>query len=143
VARVEHVATGARKISATEFGASAHARPSISRVSLRSVVRIAIAMWACASFVLGLAFLFAWELLSALGVTTNVQKLARQLTNDPHFHLATGAIAFWTVVVAIAFTIVAALVTVASAAVFNGLVRMVGGVQLDVRRTDAPARGRA
>jgi hypothetical protein len=97
-------------------------------------------MWACASFVLAVAFLFAWELLSALGVTTNVQKLARQLTNDPHFHLATGAIVVWTMVAAIVLTIVAAILTVVSAAVFNGLTRLVGGIRLDVRRADAPAR---
>ena len=117
-------------------------RPAVGRVWLRSLARIAFAMWACAAFVIALAVLFAWELLDALGVTENVQSLARQLTNDSTFHVTTGAILAWTMLIALAFTILATVLTVVAAALLNGIARVIGGIRLDVRRSDAPARNR-
>jgi hypothetical protein len=76
-------------------------------------------------------------------VTTNVQSLARQLTNDSTFHVATGAIVSWTLLGAIAFTLVATVLTVGCAALLNGISRVIGGVVLDVHRADAPSRRRA
>ena len=118
-------------------------RPRLARVSLRSLARIAFAMWACAAVVLVVSALLTWEVLGALGVTTNVQSLARQLTNDSSFEIATGAIVAWTLLGAILFTLVATFITVGFAALFNGISRLIGGVALDVHRADAPSRRRA
>ena len=116
---------------------------AFARVSLRSLARIAFAMWACAAVVLALAALLTWELLAALGITTNVQSLARQLTNDSTFRLTTGAIVVWTIFAAIVVTIVATAVTVGLAALLNGISRLVGGVAHDSRRADAAPRRQA
>ena len=143
MAHIARVSGEPQTVSGRDAVEGVDVAPTLARVSLRSLARIAFAMWSCAVIVLALAMLLTWELLDALGVATNVQSLVRQLTNDSSFNLTTGAIVVWTIFIALVVTIVATAVTVGLAALFNGLCSLVGGVSLDVHRTDAPTRRRA
>ncbi len=140
MAHIARVSGEPQTITRRDADAGVEVQSALARVSLRSLARIAFAMWACATVVLALAVLLTWELLDALGVSTNVQSLARQLTNDSSFHLTTGTIVIWTIFVAIIFTIVATLVTVGLAALFNRISSLIGGVSLDLNRADAASR---
>jgi transmembrane protein DUF3566 len=142
VARVAHTEGVPDEVSGEPRFVGIEMRPRLARVSLRSLARIAFAMWTCAAVVLVVSVLLTWEVLGALGVTTNVQSLARQLTNDSSFEVATGAIVAWTLLGAISFTLLATAVTVGLAALFNAITRLIGGVALDVHRADAPSRRR-
>ena len=139
MAHIARVSREPQTVAKRRAAAGVDVASAVAHVSLRSLARIACAMWACAAFVLALAVLLTWELLDALGVATNVQSLVRQLTNDSTFHLTTGTIVVWTIFVAIVVTIVATLVTVALVALFNRITGLVGGVALGVHRADAPS----
>ncbi len=137
MAHIARVSGQPQTVARPDSGAGVDVESALARVSLRSLARIAFAMWGCATIVLALAALLTWELLDALGIATNVQSLARQLTNDSTFNLTTGTIIIWTIFVAIVVTILATLVTVGLGALFNGICRMIGGISLGVHRADA------
>jgi hypothetical protein len=107
-------------------------RLTLRSISVRSVVRVSVVLYACFVLVLVVAWAILWVVAGVLGVTANVEDFVSKLLALDSFHVSVILQALGVLVGA---PVVIALGTGANAlgAIFyNQIIEVVGGIQIDV-----------
>lgn len=109
----------------------------VSRLTLWSVAKVALAFWSCIGVFLFAATFLVWEILVVMGVVGNVERFVGQLVDDKSFHVVPAALFTSVFFVLCAFVIAATAMTIVAGSFYNLLASTIGGVRVHVRKAGA------
>jgi hypothetical protein len=105
-------------------------RGELTRVSLPSVARVAIAFWTCVGALIAGGLLALTAFLSAAGAIDKVESFVADLTGADEFRIMSGSILVALLLLVAAFVIVATTLSVAAAAFYNVMSHFTGGIEI-------------
>jgi hypothetical protein len=115
----------------------------LRRIDLWSALKVSLALYVCIFVMLLLAAVGLWLVARSAGFIDNIESLVEDLgfAGEGTYQLKGPEILMMTAVIGPIAVVLGALVTVAGVAVFNGVARLFGGVEMTVSDgDDLPSR---